>query len=134
MLNEDKYKIIWEKFEFPNNEIDEKDEIEDFDNYKEYDDEPKINIGQLISEPMPTNPFVRPKTFNFWCFHTNFKITAKLAEIINDFHGVESLEIISPYRVYISIGKVFDDTEIRKNLQDELINFLNEQSKTRGTT
>lgn len=58
--------------------------------------------------PIPLNEHSSPsKNWNFWMGHSNFRITKKIAKIISKVDGVETLDIFSPYRLRVGIGKLF---------------------------
>ena len=112
--------IAWEKLRLP----DEEDE-DDFEGG--YSDEPKL-FSQLLT-PVNQNPFFQLKTYNFWTGHTNFKITKAMALILSNVSGIESLDIVSPYRFHISIGHRFKETEVKVNFTSTAIAFLNEKNR-----
>lgn len=58
--------------------------------------------------------------FNFWVAHTTFRITRKIVDIIDATDGVESLDIYTPYRCRISIGKAFDSVAVKTKLAENL--------------
>jgi hypothetical protein len=63
------------------------------------------------------NPFKRMQLF---AFHTDFHISAKIAETIEAVPGVEVLKILTPYRGVLSIGKIFDATSVRREITNKL--------------
>ena len=75
---------------------------------------PKNQSGPMLIGPMgfvPLNEHNLPsKVYNFWMGHTNFHITPIVRSQIKSTPGVESLDIFTPYRFRISIGKAFYDT------------------------
>lgn len=60
--------------------------------------------------------------FDCWVGHTNFDITPKIKEKLDQIPGVEVLKIFSRYRFFIGIGNMFDFGEVRKTIEKELIN------------
>jgi hypothetical protein len=139
VIDDYKYEIVWEKFKFPDEdeEILDDESVEDEMPYQ--DEEPMgrlVNLSEMMAGAGNVNPFFQPKTFNFWTIHCNFKITASVGDFVETFLGVESLDIMSPYRMHISIGKLFDEQEVRLKLTKALMDFLNETklpSKQRST-
>ncbi len=115
------HEIMWEKLKFP----DEKDE-DDYGGFEE-EEEPKIQFASMM--PSMQNPFYQLKTYNFWTGHSNFNITKRLALIMNSIPGVESLEIVSPYRFHISIGSRFVPGEVMSEFANTLTDFLREHEK-----
>jgi hypothetical protein len=59
--------------------------------------------------------------FDCWIAHTNFDITEKIKNTINKIEGVEALKVYSRYRFFIGVGKMFDFKEVRKEIENRLI-------------
>lgn len=68
--------------------------------------------------------------FNFYNLHTNFKIGHEEACVIEDAVGVETIEIVSPYRVRIGFPKttfpkyedsMWDLSALKKGIEDDLM-------------
>lgn len=57
------------------------------------------------------------KVFNFWVAHTNFRMTDEIQDLLDSAPGVETLDIFTPYRWRISIGKAFNGREVKDNIQ-----------------
>jgi len=72
--------------------------------------------------------------FNFYVFHTNFLITRKLQHIVEHTPGVESLNILSPYRGRIAIGKMFDVQDVKLSVEHNLLQHLNKKQSTSEPT
>jgi hypothetical protein len=139
--------ILWEKWRDPFLGYDENDvdpdhrsdqaiinAINQFPDH-EYDEEQSPSPIQqsssnvrVIATPMgiiPYNEFTASgKIFNFWTGHTNFKITEDVFEIMEDTLGVEVLDIFTPYRFRIAVGKAFDETSVKQNLRDKITEYL----------
>jgi len=68
--------------------------------------------------------------FEFWTAHTNFPITLEHKNKLDNLVGIESLNIISPLRMIISIGRLFSMKELRLKieaiLKDEENKYLTE--------
>jgi len=58
------------------------------------------------------------QSFDCWMGHTNFNITKEIKDKLNRTEGVEILKICSRYRFFIGIGRMFDFTDVRKNIED----------------
>lgn len=56
-------------------------------------------------------------SFDCWMAHTNFDITPVIKEKLNNIPGIEVLKICSRYRFFIGIGTMFDFSEVRKNIE-----------------
>jgi hypothetical protein len=64
------------------------------------------------------------KIFNFWTGHTNFNLSAKICDIIENTEGVETLDIFTRYRFRVSIGKAFIDSDIMRNINHNTYQFF----------
>lgn len=121
------YEIGWERFKFP----DEQDEEDEFEESGEFEDENAENFQLAQVFPQQINPFYQLKKYRLWTGHTNFKITQAVALIINNTLGVETLDIISPYRFHMSVGLRFDEKEIKLNVTNTVIKFLKDYEKNK---
>jgi len=132
-------KIAWEKFT-PNhediiNQEDESDEMSylDMENEEEEDGR-ELNLGHfLLSRKVRTpfgiyeidDPFSPYNMFECWIGHTNFKITDEDFEKLDlKIDGIGCLSLISPYRFFIGIEKLFTFPVARMQIQKELCNNL----------
>ena len=133
---------MWEKWRDPFGEKDDNDiDEEPYSNF--YDDEEEDganeefdtilnNFGKkqikVIATPMGIIPVnentASGKLFNFWIGHTNFDITRKISETIEQINGVECLDIFTRYRFRVAIGKAFYDSEVKKNIQDTIYEIV----------
>ena len=120
------YEIAWEKLRFPD---EAEDDYDDEDGHEGYNDsEPKfMPIASLIQTN--NNPFFQIKNYDFWTGHTNFKITEPIAVIMSKVLGVESLEVMSPYRFHISIGSRFIGGEVMSEISAQVVEFLEKYEK-----
>lgn len=135
-------KIAWEKFTPKAELFEEKtiqqDESEDVDN-SEYDEEHGdmmgfINFEELISRNKYKTPFgyydknddFSPyNMFECWIGHCNFRLTKNHFNLLNtSIDGVGCLKILSPYRFFIGIEKMFTFPSVRMQIQDKLCNNL----------
>lgn len=132
--------IVWEKWVDPfgqemddakwtdyENQID--DSLDDIEYIDEDNDHPEHFMSDMkeikvIATPMglmPYNELTAPgKIFNFWVGHTNFNITPKISQILEQSEGVEILDIFTRYRFRIGIGKCFSDSETMKHINDAI--------------
>jgi hypothetical protein len=99
---------------------DDKDEV-----IKKFTKSHKVRV---LATPMGIIPFnentASGKIFNFWMGHTNFNISRKIVQIIEETDGVETLDIFTRYRFRIAIGKVFKDADVMKNINDNVYEYL----------
>lgn len=87
----------------------------------------KKNI-RVIATPMGIIPFTENtasgKIFNFWIGHTNFSITKHIATLIEETDGIETLDIFTRYRFRIAVGKAFNDSEVMRNINNNIYEWL----------
>lgn len=119
-------KIRWEKWIDPFETLINKDDFNDDEGYKDSYEKmlsqkqvPAIWSSSFGSVPL-TEDTLPGKMFNFWICHTNFDVTKKELYIMNQTVGVESIDILTRYRFRISIAKMFDEQEIKTNLENGL--------------
>lgn len=132
MLNNNYQKnIVWEKWRDPflgydDNEIDVENNI-DFLADEEGSDTHIKNVGdpvKVIATPMGLIPYneytASSKIFNFWIGHTNFSICKNTARLIESADGVETLDIFTRYRFRIGIGKIFEDRDVMRSIEERI--------------
>ena len=129
--------IIWEKWKDPYG-LEEEDIInnipqeEDHETYNqndededEYDeDNPGIKNNKhpmsMMVTPMGLIPYTENtaacRIFNFWTGHTNFNITQKTSNFIEEIDGIETLDIYTRYRFRIGVGKNFKDSTVMREI------------------
>lgn len=61
--------------------------------------------------------------FECWMGHTNFDITPDIKETLNVIEGIELLKICSRYRFFIGIGRMFNFKEVRKLIDQQIVNI-----------
>lgn len=143
----DNPQIIWEKWRDPygyDDILDLEQSIksgEDIGDFATDDDDsqelssttnPENNIAnQLIKQKIPfmfTPMGVIPYTentaagyiFNFWTGHTNFNLSKKICDIIEETDGIETLDIFTRYRFRIGIGKCFIDSSVMRKINKNI--------------
>lgn len=83
---------------------------------------------RVLSTPMGFIPMndntASSKIFNFWTGHTNFNITKKVAQLLEETVGVETLDIFTRYRFRIAIGKAFKDSDIMRDINSRIYGVL----------
>lgn len=60
------------------------------------------------------------KDFQIWKAHTNFRISEDNIKDICNVDGVEVFQGFSEYRFLIAVGRLFNPTTVKKNIQDLL--------------
>lgn len=105
--------LSWEKF----NETPEEDE----------EDDPQAIHGMLMNTMGSIGPNANNyEDFNMFIGHTNFYITSEIVAFLCMVEGLEALDILTPYRFRIAIGKLFMTDEILNNIKAELTKEKNE--------
>lgn len=134
-------KIIWQKWSNPfgseeeismmNNYFSSED-IEQEDTYheeEELDKDLSVNKLRVIATPLGILPLTENTDichiFNFWIGHANFDITTNIIEIIENIEGVETLDIFTRYRFRIGVGKAFLDSDVMREINYEVYEYLN---------
>ena len=97
---------------------------EDMDTFafEEEGEAPVDPIMINIDQQELANDITLVSNFDCWLGHTNFNLTHEIKTILNTIDGVEVLKICSRYRFFIGVGKMFDFSEVRKNIEKELTN------------
>lgn len=134
-----KYKIAWQKYEdYLEKQISSpmidiissiiaekaKQQTEEAD---DYEDEPyeeghieeiptMVPISQQLMEDIAVL-----SSYECWIGHTNFDVTNSMKNILDKIEGVEILRILSRYRFFIGLGKLFEFKEVRKNIEHNII-------------
>ena len=133
------YEVYWEKWvDAYQSEIDEIDEVlEQFEDLQglEYDIDPETMEKLEAMSNMPSiktimTPFgMMPLTeqslasnhFKFWVGHTNFKLLNAHRKIIGSVSGIETMDILTPYRFRIAVAKLFVDREVMSKVRKSLL-------------
>ena len=124
-----KKKIIWKKWKSPYEKLQESFQKEQDDDYEEVwkdsyqkDDDKHNPIMQTPMGFMPINLYNSPtKEFNLWMMHCDFYVTQEIKDIVNDeIEGIESINVVSPYRILIGIGIAFNERQVKLNIENRL--------------
>jgi len=145
--------IVWQKWTDPfggddvieNNmlasflqDLDDEPFLEEDYEQEEYEEEQPMDSHSVSSKKsLPVRVMATPmgiipvtentasgKIFNFWIGHTNFNISKRVSDIIEETEGVETLDVFTRYRFRIAIGKIFEDSEVKKNICDNVYSYL----------
>ena len=100
-------------------EEDEEDEYEDMEAYKQANATSNMPILPISKELMDDMAML--SNFDCWIGHANFDITKEIKSRLNKTEGVELLKVLSRYRFFVGIGKMFDFKEVRKNIEKNII-------------
>lgn len=80
-------------------------------------------FGPYFSESM----FKPTDRWDCWLGYTNFTITSEISDIIEEIEGVEALKILGRYSFCIGVGKLFSISEVRKNIEEALCAYTNDE-------
>jgi hypothetical protein len=141
-MTQDK-KIAWEKFtaiydqkEVNTGPIEEEQEESFQDSYDEESEEmmglvsfndfvPRKKIKTPFGYYEELDDFSPYNMFECWIGHTNFRITNGHVQILNKkIDGIGCLKVLSPYRFFIGIEKMFNFSCVRIQIQDKLCTNL----------
>jgi len=92
----------------------------ELDEMQELEDEEDVSQAQE-SFLVPKNFYetiALMSRFDCWIGHTNFNITTSIKDKLNEVDGIEVLNVISRYRFFIGIGKMFKFSEVRKDIEN----------------
>ena len=83
-----------------------------------------------------TEQTMASKSFKFWVGHSNFKLTETFYKIIGEHPGIETLDILTPYRFRIAVGKMFIDRDVMASVRDKMVRYVatNKVSNTMGNS
>ena len=100
-------------------DIESEDVVEDYyEKEEKKEDEPVLlNVGGDL-----TGEITLASSFDCWLGHTNFNLTEEIKENLNKIDGIEVLKICSRYRFFVGIGKMFDFSDVRKNIENRILN------------
>ena len=62
--------------------------------------------------------------FKLWVGHSNFKILESHVKVIGAVSGVESIDVLTPYRFRISVAKLFIDRDVMSEVREALLSTL----------
>jgi hypothetical protein len=87
---------------------------------------------RVIHTPLgvyPEDSLLKPSDrWDCWIGHTNFDITNNVAsKLDSEIHGVEALKILGRYSFFIGIGKLFDISQVRKDIETLLCVYTEQE-------
>ena len=93
-------------------------------------------IPKLVSTPVgifqlhdKANPI---KQLYCWTGHTNFDITKSIQQKIEHVKGIELLMVLSRYRFFVGVGKLFDFKNVRHKLEKSVCKNPQKQNASEG--
>jgi len=136
------YEVYWEKWvDVYQDEIDEIDQaLEEFEDLAnlgyEIDPETMDKLEEMSNAPsiktimtpfgiMPlTEQSLASNHFKFWVGHTNFKLLKDHCKTIGSIAGIETIDILTPYRFRIAVAKLFVDREVMSEVRKSLLSTI----------
>ena len=67
--------------------------------------------------------------FKLWVGHSNFKLTEDFYKVIGQQPGIEALDILTPYRFRIAVGKMFVDRDVMKDVRDTMVSHVTDENE-----
>ena len=116
----------------------EEEEEEDLFSSSSYEDEnaygeenmeqPFIPSVRSVMTPfgiLPVNDdTLASRQFKFWVGHSNFRLTEEYFSVIGGVAGVETLDILTPYRFRIGIGRLFTDRNVMNDVRSGMLEHV----------
>ena len=131
-------KIMWESWNEKEIELLESQPIDFMMDNESEDNEQLLNnmsigggLGPLLEmgSPLIYTPFgtvssesaLKPSDrWYCWLGYTNFDLTHKISDRIKIINGVEALKIMSRYTFCIGVGKMFNFTNVKKEIENAI--------------
>ena len=66
--------------------------------------------------------------FKLWVGQSNFKLTEDFYKVIGQQPGIEALDILTPYRFRIAVGKMFVDRDVMKDVRDTMVTHVTDEN------
>jgi len=148
MRGDKKHTIAWEKWKDPWNKEEKEEREKEGDHWEDSDyDLAELDIkneqeseeeGRLVVTPMGAFPILNRnspgKVFNLWIGHTNFKISSKVVKTVANVLGVETLDVYTPYRMRVGIGKLFTPKEVMHSIDIALQKHFGTHKKKKNAS
>ena len=139
--------VYWEKWmdafeeahetpsEFPLESVEEGYLDNEYQEGLEYADNPEDPIPvRGVMTPyglMPlTDDTLASRKFKFWVGHANFRLTEDYYRVIGRIEGVETLDILTPYRFRIGVGKMFVDRNVMSDVRNTMVAHVGLKNKS----
>lgn len=87
----------------------------------------KFREFESIQQDFNEVDFSKSFGWNLYVLDSNFYFTTQICDIIAKTEGVESVEILSPYKVRIGIGEMFNTNEIQDLIEDRIYNSFEQE-------
>lgn len=79
--------------------------------------------------PYPEDSLLKPSDrWDCWTAHTNFPITGKILNILNEeIDGIEVLKITGKYSFFIGVAKLFDIADVRRQIDEKICSYTEKE-------
>ena len=131
------YDVYWEKWVDAYEEqaaileqlvVEEEEEEELYEEEEIVEKLQSLNHIKTIMTPFGIMPLTEhslaSQHFKFWVGHSNFKLTDRVYQVVGNTKGVETLDILTPYRFRIAIGKMFVDRDVMSTVRTNLLEYI----------
>ena len=137
-------KIAWEKWEDEAEQNPSANLFSQLQNNSQEEDEEEVDITELYSGFISEIPTIvstpvgmyrlqdrmsPTKQFDCWMGYTNFDITEEVKDVIESAKGVELLVVLTRYRFFLGVAKLFNFRDVRFTIENELCNRHIEEVK-----
>ena len=79
----------------------------------------RASVIQTPFGSVPADSILKPSDrWDCWMGFTNFDLTIKVSDRIKIIHGVEALKIMSRYTFCVGVGKMFNFSSVRKDIEN----------------
>jgi hypothetical protein len=128
--------IAWESWSEKEKELVDLSDLENYETEVETDSEQIMQSEnflsplfgdmkpQIIQTPWGTVSFdsiLKPSDrWDCWLGYTNFGVTHKISDKIKTIEGVEAIKVMSRYTFCIGIGKLFEFSSVRKDIENAI--------------
>lgn len=92
---------------------------------------------EMLSVMTPNGPMpidVEAFNLNAWYGHTNFDISTNVAMVISNCAGVEFLYVSSRYKMKVGIAKLFDESDVLHDIDNQVYEYLDVRKKLQQYT
>ena len=141
------YDVYWEKWVDAYEEqaaileqlaVEEEEEEELYEEEEIVEKLPSLNHIKTIMTPFGIMPLTEhslaSQHFKFWVGHSNFKLTDRVYQVVGNTKGVETLDILTPYRFRIAIGKMFVDRDVMSTVRTNLLENIKDSNHEQKDT
>ena len=117
--------------------------LEEEEGYLDVDPELGAGYDEEIEQFVPVKGVMTPygmlpitddtlasRKFKFWVGHSNFRLTEDYYNVIGPTEGVETLDILTPYRFRIGVGKMFVDRTVMNSVRDKMVAHVGAKKKS----